>query len=162
MRFVLLVALAATLAGCAVAPPQYTFDKSWSIEHDYDKVWAAIIDILAEHNIPIQTIEKDSGLLVTEWISLGFPAKWMDTIVDCGTAGILTVGNRSLRFNMVLREQGESSRLTINCNFMEFRSYGNQGGNTPCSSRGTMELRLKRNIEDTVTGHALTQPFYPQ
>lgn len=61
------------LVGCATAPivPYTPIQDTFTINNSYDKVWKAVINTVTEFMEPIKIIEKDSGLLITEFVSLG-------------------------------------------------------------------------------------------
>jgi hypothetical protein len=72
---------------CVTAPKYHSFEKSWTMPSDYDVVWEAIIEFFAENNWPIDTLEKASGIISSEWV--GLPRK--TEICDCGGSGITSV-----------------------------------------------------------------------
>lgn len=65
--FVVFLVIAAVLvAGCASVPPEsYVFDPQIIIHADSEAVWHAVTDFLEVSKLPIDTIAKDSGLIVT-------------------------------------------------------------------------------------------------
>lgn len=78
------VAASALLTGCAMPsmqPPTSTEqDYSKSYNAEFTSVWDTAVDWFADNNIPIKNIEKDSGIISSEY-SLGASA----TQIDCGT-----------------------------------------------------------------------------
>lgn len=83
-KLFLVAALASTaLAGCAgptLQPPSSaTMDRSETYSADFDQVWERAVDWFATNNIPIKNIEKDSGIIGSEY-SLGSNYSQ----VDCG------------------------------------------------------------------------------
>ena len=55
---------------CARGPKPRQIIDTFHINKPYDLVWTSIIEIFAEGNLPIMTLEKDSGIIVSEWIGL--------------------------------------------------------------------------------------------
>jgi len=53
---------------CATAPPPRQIQNSFPIEGEFDKVWTAIIETFSDLQLPIENIEKASGLITTDWI----------------------------------------------------------------------------------------------
>lgn len=57
-----------TLWGCATVPAKnYQFENSRAYSNKtYDQVWNGVIEFMTVNNIPIKTIEKDSGVIYSE------------------------------------------------------------------------------------------------
>jgi len=55
--------------------------KSFLIEAPFDKIWEAIIETFAELQLPIQNMEKASGLITTDWID--FKGQTNEDYCDC-------------------------------------------------------------------------------
>ena len=71
-QILLAVVLTCSLgAGCASAPKTFNFNPVATIDAEYDDVWSAVVEYFAVSNLPIDTIEKDSGLIVTSWLDAG-------------------------------------------------------------------------------------------
>ena len=49
-----------------IAPQEKEITKNKSFEVSYDEVWEAIMAYFAFNNIPIKTVEKESGIIVAE------------------------------------------------------------------------------------------------
>ena len=54
------------LAGCATPAQTFQFDNQRLVDDSYDAVWDRAINVLANNNLPIKTLEKDSGIIVAE------------------------------------------------------------------------------------------------
>lgn len=78
------IALAALVTGCAapsVTPPHPTADSpARDYNAEFSEVWEHSVDWFATNNIPIKNIEKDSGIISSDY-SLGSNF----TQLDCGT-----------------------------------------------------------------------------
>ena len=100
---------------CATAPPPRQIAKVFPIEAPFDEVWQAVIETFAEMNLPIVNMEKDSGLITTEWIA--YPrGKAGNIYCDCGGLGLNVEIERRGRFNVFVRKITENScELTVNC-----------------------------------------------
>ncbi|MBU3958845.1 MAG: hypothetical protein KKE91_03185 [Candidatus Omnitrophica bacterium] len=78
-RLILLVVVVAVmfmLTGCATGPQlirndAYDYKISRIFNSDFGTTWAGIIKIMEAH--PITTIEKDSGILLTDWVQGSSP-----------------------------------------------------------------------------------------
>lgn len=100
--------------GCASAPPEppqtYEFDSATVVNAGFNAVWDAAIEFVAVAGLPIQTIDKDSGTIVSTWIdasrsALGRAAAGGAAYCDCGknqpvvastARGICTVSAKSI------------------------------------------------------------------
>ncbi|MFV8249864.1 hypothetical protein ACES2I_12585 [Bdellovibrio bacteriovorus] len=67
MKFILVIPLL-FLTSCAslkkAAPPP--IEKKITVQAPFDKAWAGVIKFFSERGIPVKTIEKESGLIATE------------------------------------------------------------------------------------------------
>ncbi len=71
-QITLVIVLVSVLGvGCASAPKKFSFNPVATIDAGYDEVWAAVVEYFAVSNLPIDTIEKDLGLIVTSWLDAG-------------------------------------------------------------------------------------------
>lgn len=151
---VVLVAVAATtMIGCAtVRPTPHQFAKTFQLGSNFDDVWAATVQTFAELNLPIESIEKESGLITTERILLG----WESEYCDCGKPGLFgTDFDRTVRFNAFLRsDAGGAATLTINADFQVNRNNSMTETTTmvPCESTGVFELRIKDKVAEKLGG----------
>ena len=103
-------------------------DKRRSVfEHSFDDTWAAVIEVLAENQIPFELVDKDSGLLTTEPFADPRP----DTMV-CATA--LDEANRVV-FNIHVKGKAGKTRVRINATFKAIRD----DAPINCHSTGTLE-----------------------
>lgn len=55
------------LTGCATVPPQ-KFPTNGVVAAPFDPTWSSIVLRVSEKGWPIKTIDKSSGLLVTDWM----------------------------------------------------------------------------------------------
>lgn len=82
IRSLLLVVSVLMLTSCGARFVPKTFNypaknTSQPIHLSYDKVWSGVVDFFAENNIPISTIEKSSGLIISS--PTQFPASYWIT-----------------------------------------------------------------------------------
>lgn len=108
------------LAGClevipptpAPARPQATIDAS------VDATWDAVIEVFASENIPIQTLDRSSGLLVAERVrvSRSDADRWASCGgVKHGLDPVREIHATHAAFNVLVRSRGEGStaRVTV-------------------------------------------------
>ena len=61
------------LTGCATTQPQPTgpIHKEFILDAAFDKVWPAVLERATDRSWPIKTIDKASGIIATDFVSLG-------------------------------------------------------------------------------------------
>jgi len=56
------------IVGCAAVEPIPAEQKQHIYTANFDTVWSTIIEILTQESCPLKTIEKQSGLIHTDYI----------------------------------------------------------------------------------------------
>lgn len=142
------------LISCMELPQPKIIVNSFTIEKPFDSVWQAVIETFAELNLPILNIEKDSGLITTDWID--FIRKENMDYFDCGKLGMNIEKSRSGRFNVFVKRLGDNScEIKINCTyqqeyyFPDLLGTGKEYTDTrQCISTGKLEAEMFRLIEE--------------
>ena len=99
------------LAGCtsrtppATPAPRVATQVGASMRH----TWDAVIDVLAARNIPIRTVDRASGLVVTDALSIG-QGEGRDW-ADCGQVNQFNILPDNATYNVLVR--GDSSASTV-------------------------------------------------
>ena len=62
----LLIALAVSLSKVPPAPKEIMQSKIF--DKNFEEVWEATVSVLSEEEYPIRTIEKDNGLIITDFV----------------------------------------------------------------------------------------------
>lgn len=142
---------------CATVPPQqYNFQSTRVIDKKFNEVWEAIIASFAETNTPIKTIEKDSGIIVSEDLRVSFNfdgINYYSEFCDCGKPGGLNMYKQMLgSYNIFARKiADEQTAVQINTTF---KASVWQGKNfldwISCSSKGLFEATLLGKIESNL------------
>jgi len=152
---VLLIVVA--IAGCAtvgVPPTQSDFEKSKVFKASYSQVWSAIIAVIAESNLPITTLEKDSGIVAIS--NVIYEPSWANEGTRGSVLGVPDlVTQRVANFNILAtRQSSYKTRVQVNSNFKINVRRGNGSPAFPfifqwqqAYSNGTLE----RIILDGVT-----------
>jgi hypothetical protein len=108
--------------------------------------WSAAVDVFAESTVPIETIDRASGLLVPA-SGIYFGGKNDSTYADCGSA-LQPSYERTIyqpviptmaRYNV--RIKGDSSRSTVVVNAVYLFDA------IPCVSRGKLETQFEQAIK---------------
>lgn len=126
---------------CASAPKARMIENSFSIESDYDSTWSAVIETFAELQLPIDNMEKDSGLITTDWIE--FTGQTNEGYCDCGGLGINIEVNRLGKFNIFVRKTTEDScQMTVNCMYEQTIKFADSISRRKCVSTGNLEREI--------------------
>jgi len=93
----------------------------------FDETWQAVIDVFAQSQIPIRTIDKSSGLIVADKLRFNlknFESSYtgpMGSLVtsdyrfaDCGNTSAIKYSPTFALFNAQVRSRGEGSTLRVN------------------------------------------------
>ena len=136
------------LFGCATAPKPRQITNAFPIEKPFDDVWQAVIESFAELQLPILNMEKDSGLITTDWID--FTGQKNTDYCDCGGLGMNIEIKRIGRFNVFVKRVATSScEIQINSMYeqtvdetMSSRIYKRK-----CVSTGKLEADMYRLIK---------------
>ena len=78
--------VAVFVSGCASTPPAtYEVNNQQVVQQSYDVAWSAVIEFFADNMIPIDVLEKESGVIVSRAITIRNPV--LSAWVDCGSMG---------------------------------------------------------------------------
>lgn len=146
MRVLLTIIIAIFLFSCASykAPQKHKFDNVQTYNQSYDIVWSKVIRWFSEHNTPIKTIEKVSGIITTEY---NLDAGSYTNYADCGKGGFgQSIKDLTGNFNIMVEKLDDSkTKVTINCFFKSILETKSLSGSPPvnetinCNSIGTLE-----------------------
>ncbi len=135
--------------GCVAVPPSHQSIRKSQVFADTDPavVWSSIINLFAENNWTITTLEKESGIIVSDWIH--FSMFEAEDLADCGRPNWSSFPKgRSLRFNLYLKTTGQNPELIVNSHFWEKRKNWVTGVEftAPCVSLGVLESTVLSQI----------------
>lgn len=136
-----------TLAGCATMPKIYDVQSDRTFNASFDDTWDAVIEYFAENNIPIRTIEKDSGVIYAEQMfATGYDVSFLD-YADCG--GLALADSRRAQFNVLVREASDvTTRVRVTTEFVEARrDFWGQSISVVCNSTGAMEDAVLTSVQ---------------
>lgn len=154
-----ILSLTAMLTGCAgtggtpYTPPAGTnTDYSEAYDADFSSVWNNAVDWFATNNIPIKNIEKDSGIISSEY-TLGSDA----TQLDCGSyeqPATVVKPNFTANINILIRERDGFVNVNPNVfgsgEFGIYTVFGDKAFNFDaerCISTGEVEKSLHQYLE---------------
>lgn len=146
---ILAFTIIAMLVGCAtpgVQPTKTSIDKSRDYSAPYDKVWAAIIAGVAESNLNITTLEKESGIIAIT--NTAYDPSWANEGTRGSVLGVSDqIMERTANFNILATRQGlDQTRVQVNSSFKMNVRHGNGSQAIPFTyqwqqaySNGTLE-----------------------
>ncbi len=110
----------------------------------FTKTWNAVIDQFAEDNIPISTMERESGFIATSNLRVGADGFFW---AECGKTMGAPITPAYATYNVVVR--GDSARSTVR---VSARWTTSDGG--PCSTTGKWEAAIEADVRDRAEGRA--------
>ena len=160
MRRIWLVILLVVAACSQTVPPKppqppkaittmYTHDAS------FESVWSAAIDTLRERHMAVATIDKDSGLITSEWADVEADWEVEDKYADCHSETPFRPGY-GVKTRMDVRvKPGTPTTISIVASFAELGNqpplglFGPRRGpvrHYSCDSRGVLEVEINNEI----------------
>lgn len=142
--------LLVVLAGCATprppAPPAPSV--ATPVAASFGRTWDAVIDQFAERNIPIRTLDRSSGIIVTE--SLKVPAT-IGAVADCGSDIVaVKLVPTDASYNVLVRGDSASSTVRVNVKWIRVgmaRGLSTDTVTEECSTTGAWESDLQTRIK---------------
>lgn len=144
--------------GCAtiVPPAQPAAPTTMYVRAAYDTVWERTISFFADSRIPIQTIDKASGLIATTKFALTGEA--LDRWADCGKtsdgasalAKLESVHNTPrvvVDFNVFIRPTADSASVRINLGLSANADSPMGSVSVVCVSNGRFERELLASLQ---------------
>jgi len=129
------------LLAIAPAPANEAPDNSREISGEVDAVWSDIIDVFAIRGIPLATVDKDAGIVVSEPAAVSDPS-----LADCGQ---LSWGEKVLEFSaeysvLVRHTNSSSQQVTVASEYVQERwsMVKDDVHDVPCESTGAFEAAL--------------------
>lgn len=146
---------------CATAPPKYEFNPVATIDADFDAAWTAVVEYFAIGSLPVNTIEKDSGLIVTSWMDASINGMKEDkTFCDCGGAGLAIPQWTRGRFNIFVKKLPAGGiDLRVTCTYQQRRSFMDSYNTVNCESTGHLESAIHDYVRAKTLG--LEMPEIP-
>ncbi len=143
------------LGGCArvhvspLQPPPYRAE----VPADYDATWAALVRALAQQNVPLRAIARDSGVIASDEFVTP-----MNLYADCGkVGGDQLEGEAVVSFTVFAEPNGPTStRVQINSKMRTLAHRRGKSGKLrsvpvyPCASTGRFEANLLDSVRDLI------------
>ena len=129
--------------GCATPATRHNINRVWETNYDFDSLWDGVISFFAGNNIPIKTLEKDSGIIISEWIVL---SREDGRDLDCGQPGIAMAYEKYGKFTITIRPAGSQRQILVNSQYQQRRVWDRRDFYATCYSKGTLEHKIKEFI----------------
>lgn len=154
-------AISFLLAGCAgpslKTPSAYSTPPPTTYDASFDQVWESAVDWFAVNNIPIKNIEKDSGIIGSEY-SLGSDYSQIDCgRMDTGNMFLLNDQKFVANINVLVRESDDGVLVKPNVfghgTFQLFDAWNGRPKTIEanrCVSTGNLERSLHSYLESNI------------
>jgi hypothetical protein len=149
-----LAVLVLTLVGCArlyvspLSPPPFRAE----VPATYEDTWAAMVRALAQQNIPLRAIARDSGVVASDEF-----ASPINLYADCGqVGGDQLEGEAVVSFTIFTEPNGASTLVQVNSKMRtQAHRRGRSGSLKPspvyqCASTGRFEANLIDAVREFV------------
>jgi len=129
------------MVGCSLPPSTVATPRaSTSVNAGFDRTWNAVIDVFAEQNIPIATMEKASGFIVADAQFVGGDAKDAEAWADCGTTYGVPNPATAAKYNVLVRSVDDhTSTVKVTAAWA--------GGTYKCVTKGVWETDFEKSIK---------------
>lgn len=148
MGRIAIVVCLAVLGACASTPPGAAVIRSpMPVTASFDRTWTAVIDVFAERNVPIETLDRSSGLIVARPLSV---PREDAQYADCGTAMGLPIPPSRAMHNVRVRGDSASSTVQITVRWEWVTTATSISAETAneCSTKGVWETMVERQIKE--------------
>lgn len=145
--------LALAAAACATAPVRRDLPRATTVPRDFEATWSALIDLFAEREWAIDHLDKDAGLIATDWVGLGEQGH---RYADCGVAKVDPAQPIQVRFRVRAKpaQAEKATEVTVDAAFRQIRSFDGNSSFMDCPSRGAVEAQ----IQDKLAGRTRAPP----
>src|SRR5688572_23064486 len=147
------LSLACAQPGPLLAPPPAPPRDPKPVDAAFTRTWDAVIERFAEDRIPIRTIERASGFLVTEPLpvpaSMNEEADW----ADCGTAPFIgRLYPTEASYTILVRPDGARSTVKASVRWTTPLGAEDYTSDRQCTSTGNWEAALEEGIAARAEG----------
>lgn len=136
-------------------PPPAEPRDATTVDASMGATWDAVIDLFATRNIPIRTIERVSGIIAADLLSVDSAngLKW----ADCGSFGSRQISPNTAISNVLVRGDSTSSTVRTSVRWSR-RSF--KEGDLECTSRYVWERALEQDVKEHSEAEYRRNPQY--
>lgn len=144
--------LVLVLAACYTAPSTVAPEHAPTpIAAGMDRAWNAVIDVFAERNIPIRTIDRSSGFVATEALQVA----GVDSLpwADCGSGATGDIRPQVATYNVRVRGDSAHSTVRITVRWSaDVAQMTNQVNMAECVTTGRWEAAAEKDVKARAEG----------
>ena len=164
--------LAVLGAGCASGPEFFpeigqaapeTFAKTTLFEASFDSVWSALVATLSDRDFPFELVERESGLITTEWVHTGEYStrkNWstppeeiaVNRYVSCSVKDKHDIPHGTqCKLRVVVADKDSKVAVTLHVRFQAWRgAVTREVGWDDCNSTGVLEVEIVEAVQAAV------------
>ena len=145
MRWFPVAAVLLASTACASAPVERDFEPLADYRGaSFTEVWDLVIDVFRGRNWAIESLQRDSGIITTEWVRTD-----NESYRDCGSAGFrASHSDHTGRFRVVVRETVDGVSIRVTTSWRAVRNDARAIGIMECLSTGISERELHRDVRE--------------
>lgn len=152
--YLLVVLLLVIFTGCATTQMvRPTIQDTDAIQAPFDKVWGAVVATLAEMALPIEAIEKESGLVTTKFVTFAsgiLAQNEIDRIAQRPSVFLGTWSQGRYTVSIFVTSSGENTtRVKITIHIEAFEDNVTKGWYV-CYSKGVIEQRIFDSVRSKI------------
>lgn len=156
MKTIVLFVLGAFLIGCATTQiVKPTIQDTDIIQASFDETWKAVIATLSEMALPIEAVEKDSGLVTTKFVN--FASGWgewkkLNGVAEVPKVMFATWSQGKYTLNIFVTSLGENTTKVKVTTHIE--AYEDNVTNSwhVCYSKGIIESQIFNSVRSKIQG----------
>lgn len=146
-----LAALSLLVTACAApTPPAPPAPRTaMTVNAPFAKTWGAVIDVLADNNISVKTLDRSSGFVVAERVTVPFKGGKESPYADCGRKMGIPQPPTHADYSVRVKDAGSTSTVQVTATWLEYNplvSKMPQQGN--CSTKGVWESAMESAIKE--------------
>jgi hypothetical protein len=131
----------AVLLGIACTPPApVTAPTPTTIAAGFNQAWNGVIDVLAEENVPVKTLDRSSGFVVAEVGTMDLAT--LEKFTSCGGFMDLMVNSERYgvaSYNILVRGDSTTSNVKVTARFTH--------GSGLCSTKNVFESAFQASVK---------------
>lgn len=144
MTFLVLVSTAACAQTRWVPPEPAPREAATFVSASFDLTWTAALDHFATVGIPVASVDRGSGLIVTERVAVG--ASDAMEYADCGSAssgdGANALLPASVVYDVAVQDDGSSSMILVTASW----EAADPAAPFPCETKRVWEDEAQESI----------------
>ena len=142
--FICLISALILLSGCVTAPVRPTIKDTEIFQADFDRVWKSTIATIADMALPVESIEKESGLVTTKFVSFSFRELHRIAQTPSIGLGVWSTGRYTLSIFMVSISE-TATKVKIKAHVEAFERNVTKSWHV-CYSKGILESQIFDSI----------------